>query len=1174
MTAQATPRRDSANLAANEASSSDSRSPSGTCPLMNAKVQLLPLRYGLTEGVDPSAELAMPFALKSRPLGLRLVRNGYLYVIDGGTGKLHEYRIDKGAIDKLLWQDAEVRADIRSRAVGEPQLVFPRTSILYVAYSELQWTARKCMQVLASPKDREHFMQAVDLRRADPQQGGPHLLTRRQAETWLAEVVQNKVHRDEQGQQRFPPHQQRPASPPAAHPDERRDYVWEDPPLFRDTQLGELTAQVLPQYEHDALFLALRDDIGVMRDLAAYQDEVVGWLEEWLQGGAQAGANERDYVIACYIESLTQIRAAELPKLADESAQPLFDDLDRLPPPERERSRQALLDYLNGEPLPKPMDPAMPEPLHRPVERHFTKRKMAVADPAFVERNLDALIRLKKSHGEKVDDALHGAKFGQRGIDDLIDRPAMDAFLAANRPNLARWNALLEQISADRTQMLTEQRFHRAAWYYDFQQAEQLGLAFATQYACLKDICRSDEASEAVLAFLEENPQYDRPLFQTLPLNTQAELIAQYAQLGPPGHLWLSKLKEWAQQRDSLELGKLPALDGLPEATRALADSAQATLNPALTLGISRTMEGFFKSVGQQQAPDLDALFRKLPKALPGRLLDAAVREGVTFTIASEAEKAILQADLKEVLEQRAELRRLVRQRKQVKSQAGHKSTDARALLADIQRVRLQLNALEPRLAAALSPIAELPDNSIRLAGATPGRAGITLILPSAQLQEVASGIRNLRNGYSSAAAFNKVGDGIGLAVFVAQFVNMVQVWRGVIATSPDKRELMPLAGSIFTTISAGVAAAQAIADTALQARSAQLAQGLQNHAVEVAHVQMGKLHLRLGFVGYAAGFFAAAVATQTHYGEWLGAIRSGNAQAQQGAALAMVGSSGMLASSAYGVWHTGYALKGVLRAATPAAERTAWALAGTRLSSIFARFNIAGAIFTALELVGTYWYNRSNTTPHDDWLLSTPWSRDIGGRLNQSLEIYQQRLLGIVQTPRGEVKHASHGSWWRDLLSSPATAEISLALPGISLGALQQTLAGRPEVRLSLAAYRIRSVKYERGSPMVRWFPVTEVVGDSLQVASAEPLVLLVPRLAPLEGVTGGSVTEDLLLAVQIERLNPQGQYHADRHMVRLSPHSEGDYPASPQRIQGQEASWMLIDPRLLPDFADAPER
>ena len=177
-------------------------------------MQLLPLRYGLTEGVDPSAELAMPFALKSRPLGLRLVRNGYLYVIDGGTGKLHEYRIDKGAIDKLLWQDAEVRADVRSRAVGEPQLVFPRTSVLYVAYSELQWTARKCR---CSPVRKDRGALHAGRRSAPrrPAAGGPHLLTRRQAETWLAEVVQNKVHRDEQGQQRFrPTSSARPVHPP------------------------------------------------------------------------------------------------------------------------------------------------------------------------------------------------------------------------------------------------------------------------------------------------------------------------------------------------------------------------------------------------------------------------------------------------------------------------------------------------------------------------------------------------------------------------------------------------------------------------------------------------------------------------------------------------------------------------------------------------------------------------------------------------------------------------------------------------------------------------------------------------------------------------------------------------------------------------------------------------
>ncbi len=118
---------------------------------------------------------------------------------------------------------------------------------------------------------------------------------------------------------------------------------------------------------------------------------------------------------------------------------------------------------------------------------------------------------------------------------------------------------------------------------------------------------------------------------------------------------------------------------------------------------------------------------------------------------------------------------------------------------------------------------------------------------------------------------FNKVGDGIGLAVFVAQFVNMVQVWRGVIATSPDKRELMPLAGSIFTTISAGVAAAQAIAFRPV----------LSWH--RGCKTTLWKLLMyKWENCTYAAGFLQQ-LCYSTH-GEWLGAIRSGNAQAQQGA--------------------------------------------------------------------------------------------------------------------------------------------------------------------------------------------------------------------------------------------------------------------------------------------------
>jgi len=1171
MTAQ-TPPRNNANLAAKAASCDDSRSATSTCPLMKAEVQLIPLRYGLTEWVDPASDLPMPFTLKSRSLGIRLVRDGFLYIIDNSTGYLHEYQVEQGAITKLLWKDAEVRADTRNNAIGEPHLIFPRSSKLHVAYSELQWTARKCTQVLASREERDCFMQIVDLKQADPQQGGSHLLTRDQAEKWLAEVTQNKVHRDERGQQTYPDHQNRPTLV-EPHPEELQDYVWEDPPLFRDTHIGELTAKILPAHEHDALFLVLRDDIGVMRDLAQFQDKVVGWLSEWREGGAQPGANERDYMIACYIESRTQISSGELSKLDDSDAQAMVDDIDKLPEPEQQQTRQALLDYLNGTPLPRPMDPTTPEPLHRAQERQFTRNQLQPANPALVERHLETIIRVKKDLSRQVSDVLNGAKLGQRGINDLIDRPAMDAFLATNRAKLQRWDALLERISTDRTAMTTELRFHRAAWYYDAQQAEQIGLAFATQYACLKDIGRSDAANEKLCAWLEENPQYDRPLFHTLPLNTQSELTAQYALLGLSTYGAAVAIDHWLAKLKEIEQGKLPALDELPEITQALGRSAQSTLDPALSFGISKAMQTFFEEVGQQKVPDLDELFRRLPKALPKRLLDAAKREGLTFVVASEAEKAALIEDLKEVLDNRAELKRLKKQRGVTISNADnrHKAPRAQALQLEIDRVRAQLDILEPRLAAAISPIAEVPQNSMRVAGAAPGRAGITLVLPPAELQEFATGLRNIRNGYSTAGTLGKLGDGVGLAVFVAQLVNLVQVTRETLSQPANKKDLMPFIGAVMTTGAAGFAAAQSIANTALEARSVQLAKGLQAPALKATRVQMGRLHANLGLFAYGAGVIASAISSKTHYNEWSGAVQSGNAQAMHGAAIALAGSSGMLGANAYGLAHTTHAYWQVRVAKTLATRQAAWALAGPRLATVFFRFNIAGALFTALELGGIWWYNRNNTDAHDDWLLSTPWSQDVEKRKDYTLETYQQTLLGIIQRPSAQVIHGSQDSWWRDLLLPPKRIDIALAFPGLSQAELEQPLAGQPAARLSLSAYRIRTVRYEKGESMVRWHPLHEL---GLELAASSPLMLRIERPQPMDAAIGGYTQEELLLELWVERRNERGRYREERHTIRLAPDKPGEYPASQAILEGQAAARLQIYPLLLLDAQDAANR
>lgn len=869
----------------------------------------------------------------------------------------------------------------------------------------------------------------------------------------------------------------------------------------------------------------------------------------------------------------------------DPAVQAMLNELEGLPEPERSTSRQALLDYLNQgsntAQVPGPSDPNQPaelkaqldairkkadrtnfydivHELNAATQRYYAKQSLAAADPAFVDKHLDTLIKIKKQQNKRVKAVLEGTKIGQRGINELIDRPAMDAFLDLHRPNLARWNALLERITADRVALITDNRFHLAAWYYDAQQAEQIGLAFSAQYACFKDICRSDKAIADIHAWLEKQPYYDRPLFYSLPLSSQTELIGQLSNLNNAGYNLVTKLQDWIDQLRASEARHLPALDQLPESVRVIGESAHQTLNPALAYGMSNALESFFQSKASQQLPTLDELFRKLPKALPARLLDAARIDGVTFTAASPEELAALRTTIGDVLGERAELSRLNRERERVKRNSGHKSARAQQLLAEIRRVRSELSVLEQRLAQGLSPIAELPDNSMRVVGAAPLRAGITVVFPAAaQQQEVGRVLSSVRQGYTHASAKGVLGDGAGLLVFLAQVVNLVQVWRETIAKVPEQRDWSAFRVALIATGSSGFMAAQSIADTALTARSAQLVKALQRHTLEGVHAQMGKLHVLLGGIGYFVGLGASAISLSAHQAEWSEAVRQGNSRAQSGAVLSMAGAAGMVGSNTYGLGFTAKAGYDVWRGAS-------WATAGTRLSTVFFRFNLLGAAFTLLELGGTWWYNHHNISRHDAWLLSTPWGNDPEQRQALPLATYQERLQTIAHTPNAEVKHLGHGNWLRDMVSAPKAIDITLSLPGLTEAALQAPLGGQPVIRLSLAAYQIFTRTTGGGRVrrrQVSWVAASEPVFSSAQLAQAAPLLLQISPPANTEDAS----TMELLLALRIETRNPQGQYQAQAHMIRLQPDDQGNYSASQQTPQGS-APWLTFDSLLLP--------
>lgn len=175
----------------------DARNSLGTCPLMKTTVQLIPLRYGIVDSpaLEPTGDITLPYSLSARPLGIRLLRDGWLYVIEASSGMLSEYRIEDGLISAMLWRGREVADDDREEPIHEPRLIYAKTSTLYVTYSEVPWTAKKCQQVLNSTSERDYFMQAVDLSNVNCDTGGPHLLTPDMTEHWLAEVATERIYR-------------------------------------------------------------------------------------------------------------------------------------------------------------------------------------------------------------------------------------------------------------------------------------------------------------------------------------------------------------------------------------------------------------------------------------------------------------------------------------------------------------------------------------------------------------------------------------------------------------------------------------------------------------------------------------------------------------------------------------------------------------------------------------------------------------------------------------------------------------------------------------------------------------------------------------------------------------------------------------------------------------------
>ncbi|WP_288353639.1 toxin VasX [uncultured Marinobacter sp.] len=1077
-----------------------------SCPLLQT-VHLLPIRYGRVEVAPADTDPGYPYSLTSRPLGYRLLRHGYLYVLDADTGELHEYLHENG--------------ELTGHNGGK--LEYPKQHTLYVCFTDVPMTERKKAQILDSEEERAYFMQEIDLASASPVSGGRHLLTPGQAKQWVAEFAEDYT----------------PDAPEDGHPQEGEPYHWENQPYYHKTRFGKLIKQQTVEDPDDCLCLVLQDDVGVMLDLAQHQDDVVDWLDGWAASGEQEGHAERDYVLGSLIESMTTISDEVLGQTAastgDEALDALIDDTTAT-------ERQSIYQYLEVR-----KDYRGPEPLGSEaflLEHHgdnpLVQAQMNMIETLGYDRfqqHRPAINALNLQNYYK----LNGAKLGQRGINDLIDRKGMAEFLAAQRKKLARWHALLEKITDDRTTLLCDSRFHKAAWYFDGQDETQVLAALDLQYGCMKDVCRSDSAAERVSAWIDANPQYARPLFHTLSLAEQAqdhEPYTTYASIGKAGYDLTKNSLEWAQTLKNAEAGRLPDVKALSEDIQLKAAAVGDTVSPAMALGLARALQPLYEASEGKALPPLDDIFRDLPFFFKGQMLDAINAGKVEFKVASPNALATFQDNIRRLMALSDQLRNLAQDHDLAKARHGHRSETATRLVEEFKATREEHRELGRRVAAGMSPVEET-QHGIKLEPAESGRAGLTVLAPVAANQAIGNAMADLRLGRVPSLNVNTLGDGMGVLVAVAQAVNFYSVTQ---ATFSEDREAIiwrPFIESAFATAGAGFLAAQSISDTLLTARATKLAGAWQRGALQAVHIRLGMLHVGLGGVSYLAGIMGYGLSTMKHAGEWIDAMKTGNSAAATGAALSSVGSAGLTVTSTQGLRQTINTVRAIRQVPAGQERALAWARSGTRLSSLFARLNLFGLAFSVFELAGTWLYNRYNLSERDKWLLSTPWGTEPERNKNLSLAEYEAALAALAEpvsiTPANE---AGNGD----------SSEVILNIHNWGPNALNHdlALAQKEPHRLSLSAWQVQPAR----SGMLNRLPETWIrsaapIIESMQVLdSIDHLQLQFTVPQPVK-TKYGKETRDLVVMVRLETLGPDGVYRTHDHLLTLPPKPE--FPVSP---------------------------
>jgi flagellar hook-basal body complex protein FliE len=420
--------------AADRKSMSDSTA-AGSCPLTLADLHLIPVRYAYAEEDPGLGQLDPGFETDFRPMGIRTVRDGYLYLFHSSAPDiLQEFVVTEGgAVEKRLWEGDDATKDQRESIPAEAAIIVPRKGQIEVLFSETQLTAKKCSMLIGWQDYRQQVMRTVNLDGYCPESGHDHLVPKETLETALV------------------------------HP-ESGEAEGALAPWYWAAESAEAKqepfAHRLTRYEKDHAYLVVDDLTGQISDLLDAWREVDTTLNDWL------AEEDVRYYPAKFIHGLMKLDDETVASFVD-AVLAQVDDPDEIEALERighasAAQRQEVADLAKEYVSYGPGTQFGASETVKAWQVQSKKVKELATQLATSTETLDRVLEALHDNQKKAE---HGSLTGERGIRHLVRVDEMNRYLEKAEATLETLRAEKEKIARSLQTLIPS--YHLVGHVYD-----------------------------------------------------------------------------------------------------------------------------------------------------------------------------------------------------------------------------------------------------------------------------------------------------------------------------------------------------------------------------------------------------------------------------------------------------------------------------------------------------------------------------------------------------------------------------------------------------------------------------------------------------------------------------------------------------------------------------------